>query len=330
MFPLPWPTLAMRSPGPNARAALTSWRWRWPASASWRRGPSTSRPARSSAASPSRSVSSGRCPSSTVPGCFSRSARTSSSTIRWPRRPPSSRSRRTRRSAATSTRGASPRSCRSRAAGTPAAGMTHGDMPSGARVVRAHAGPRLRRSAGALCRRAAGRPRAPGRRAADRDRGAGARALRRRRGHRHRQSPRARSRRARGRGSPGRRRAPARAPERLLRSGHVDPGNGPWADTIETLVGIGDLEPARDLLARYEELCVRASRSARVGWARGRGLLAAAEGDTVPALESYELALAANPAPTHALQRGRTLLALGALHRRQRHSRAAREALRRR
>ena len=116
-------------------------------------------------------------------------------------------------------------------------------------------------------------------------------------------------------------------PERLLRSGHIDPGNGPWADTIETLIGLGDLDPARGLLMRYEELCTRASRWARIGCARCQGLLAAAEGDTATALESYELALAVDPARTHALERGRTLLALGALHRRERHNRTARDVL---
>jgi DNA-binding CsgD family transcriptional regulator len=113
----------------------------------------------------------------------------------------------------------------------------------------------------------------------------------------------------------------------LLRTGHIDPGNGPWADTIETLIGLGDLDPARALLTRYDELCSRASRWSRIGCARCRGLLAAAEGDTARALESYELALAVDPARIHELERGRTLLALGALHRRERHNRSARDAL---
>ena len=116
-------------------------------------------------------------------------------------------------------------------------------------------------------------------------------------------------------------------PERLLRTGHIDPGSGPWADTIETLIGLGDLDPARALLRRYEKLCTRASRWSQIGCARCRGLLAAAEGDTATALESYELALAVDPARTHELERGRTLLALGALHRHERHNRSARDAL---
>jgi DNA-binding CsgD family transcriptional regulator len=116
-------------------------------------------------------------------------------------------------------------------------------------------------------------------------------------------------------------------PARLLRTGHRNPVNGPWADAIEALVALGELEPARRRLAEYADLARCANGWARIGADRCAGLLAAADGDTAGAIATYTRALAGTGAATYPFERARTLLCLGAAQRHARMRRAARETL---
>jgi DNA-binding CsgD family transcriptional regulator len=116
------------------------------------------------------------------------------------------------------------------------------------------------------------------------------------------------------------------APAMLMRAGHRHPVANPWADLIETLIGLGDLEQATDLLATYDDLAVRSSRWARANAARCRGLLCLAHGEDASAVAALERSLE-EEGGTYPLERGRTLIALGVAHRHARRSRAARETL---
>ena len=111
--------------------------------------------------------------------------------------------------------------------------------------------------------------------------------------------------------------------------GIVEPGAARFLpDEIEALVALDELERAHSILARLEERARRLGRrSALAASARCRGLLAAAEGDLDSALASFGEALelyAALPLP---FERGRTLLALGAAHRRGKQRKVARKTL---
>jgi DNA-binding CsgD family transcriptional regulator len=116
-------------------------------------------------------------------------------------------------------------------------------------------------------------------------------------------------------------------PSRLLRTGHRNPVNGPWADAIETLIGLGELDLARERLATFHALAAQANAWARTGAERCTGLLATAEGDLPAALDAFGRALAADPAGAYPFERGRALLGLGAAQRLARRRRAARETL---
>ncbi len=115
-------------------------------------------------------------------------------------------------------------------------------------------------------------------------------------------------------------------PGRLLASGMNDPTQPVWADAIETLVALGELEQARSYLEHYELNAKRlGSPVATAGAARCRGLLAAAEGDLSAATEAFEASLGdAAPFP---LEHARTLLCLGTVRRQAQQKKAAREAL---
>ena len=115
-------------------------------------------------------------------------------------------------------------------------------------------------------------------------------------------------------------------PGRLLASGHLDPAQPIWADAIETLLALGELEGARTYLEHLEANATRmGSPRAATGAARCRGLLSAAEGSLADATEAFEASLTA--AATFPLERGRTLLCLGVVRRQAQQKRAAREAL---
>ena len=117
-------------------------------------------------------------------------------------------------------------------------------------------------------------------------------------------------------------------PERLLAAGTNDPTNVAWADSIETLVALGELEQARSYLEPYE------SHAQGLGspWglaaaARCRGVLAAAEGDLPAALAAFDRALGELQVHPYPFERARTLLALGSAHRQAKQKRLAREAI---
>ena len=115
-------------------------------------------------------------------------------------------------------------------------------------------------------------------------------------------------------------------PGRLLASGHHDPTQPIWADAIETLIAIGELEQARAYLEHHETNATRlGSPRAAAGAARGRGLLSAAEGNLAAATAAFEASLA--DAAVFPLERARTLLCLGVVRRQAQQKRLAREAL---
>jgi DNA-binding CsgD family transcriptional regulator len=117
-------------------------------------------------------------------------------------------------------------------------------------------------------------------------------------------------------------------PERLIAGGVNDPTNPAWADAIEVLVALGELERARTYLEHYERQALRlASPWARASSARCRGLLSAAGGDLAGGFEAFARALAELGEGPFPFEHGRTLLALGLVHRQANHKRAAREAL---
>jgi ATP/maltotriose-dependent transcriptional regulator MalT len=107
-----------------------------------------------------------------------------------------------------------------------------------------------------------------------------------------------------------------------------DPTSPAWADLIEALIGLGELDEARIYLARQELQAARV----RGPWAlavaaRGRGLLALAEGDLAAAFESLQRSLRLLEDLPYPFERGRTLLSLGSAQRRARQLRAARQTL---
>ena len=102
------------------------------------------------------------------------------------------------------------------------------------------------------------------------------------------------------------------------------------ADHAEAVLGLGDAERGEQLVARLEARAAALPRP----WiitvsARCRGLLHAARGDTGGALASYERALAGHEDLDMPAELGRTLLALGRLHRRRGERQRAQESLER-
>jgi DNA-binding CsgD family transcriptional regulator len=99
-------------------------------------------------------------------------------------------------------------------------------------------------------------------------------------------------------------------------------------DAIETLLAVGEHDAAAALLAELEE---QARATGRV-WAltiasRCRALLSAAAGDSDAAYASLDRALELHEQLQEPFERGRTLLVLGTLQRRNRRKRPARESL---
>ena len=117
-------------------------------------------------------------------------------------------------------------------------------------------------------------------------------------------------------------------PGELLAGGVRDPTAPIWADAIETLIALGELEQARAYLEPYEAHARRlGGRLAMEGVLRSRGLLAAAEGDLETALTSLERSLSEEGEPPWPFERARTLLCLGTVRRQAQQKKAAREAL---
>ncbi len=117
-------------------------------------------------------------------------------------------------------------------------------------------------------------------------------------------------------------------PERLIAGAMNDPTLAVWADAIETLVALGELDRA----AAYLKQCSVSSERldsplAREGVLRCRGLLASAEGDSDAALAAFEHLRTEMPDPSWPFERGRTLLCLGMVRRQAQQKKPAREAL---
>jgi DNA-binding CsgD family transcriptional regulator len=111
--------------------------------------------------------------------------------------------------------------------------------------------------------------------------------------------------------------------------GIVEPGAARFIpDQIESLIELGRHEEAVELLEWYEGNARRLERiSALANCARCRGMLAAQAGDLDGALSAFEEALDWHTKVDLPLDRGRTLLALGATRRRAKRRREARETL---
>jgi DNA-binding CsgD family transcriptional regulator len=99
-------------------------------------------------------------------------------------------------------------------------------------------------------------------------------------------------------------------------------------DAIEARIRLGQLEGAAGLLTTHEERARGLDRpSALAAAARCRGLLLAARTDLDGARAALDAAFAEHARVRLPFERGRTLLALGAIERRAKRKRAAREAL---
>jgi DNA-binding CsgD family transcriptional regulator len=117
-------------------------------------------------------------------------------------------------------------------------------------------------------------------------------------------------------------------PRRLLAGGLNDPTQPLWADTIETLIALGELEQAHSYLEACETNARRlGSPLAMEGVHRCRGLLAAADGNVAEALADFELAIAEQPSPPWVFERARTLLCRGSAYRQAQQKRVARDAI---
>jgi DNA-binding CsgD family transcriptional regulator len=117
-------------------------------------------------------------------------------------------------------------------------------------------------------------------------------------------------------------------PGRLLSRGFNEPTNPVWADTIETLIALGELEHARAYLAPYEANAQRlVSPWAIAAASRCRGLLAARDGDSASATAAVERALDELNGFAYPCERGRALLALGSVRRQAHQKGPARAAL---
>jgi DNA-binding CsgD family transcriptional regulator len=100
-------------------------------------------------------------------------------------------------------------------------------------------------------------------------------------------------------------------------------------DEIEALVALGELERAQPLIALLRRLGMTHDRPwAIAAAARGRGILASAQGDLGEATAAFAEALGAHERVEMPFERARTLLALGRALRRRKQWSSAREALR--
>jgi DNA-binding CsgD family transcriptional regulator len=116
--------------------------------------------------------------------------------------------------------------------------------------------------------------------------------------------------------------------EELDAMGYWNPGVRPvYADVIEARIGAGEL----DVDPLIDELELRGESLdnpwARAAAARCRGLLLAARGDIARAAAELERALITHERSPQPLERGRTLLALGSVHRRAKRRADARRTL---
>jgi DNA-binding CsgD family transcriptional regulator/tetratricopeptide (TPR) repeat protein len=117
--------------------------------------------------------------------------------------------------------------------------------------------------------------------------------------------------------------------EFLRREGIREPGTARVVpDQVEALIALGELDAATELLDWFAGNAAHLRRpSALAAAARCRGLLLAERGDLDGALGELGRALELSEPVPIPLERGRALLAHGAVHRRARHKRAARDSL---
>ena len=115
----------------------------------------------------------------------------------------------------------------------------------------------------------------------------------------------------------------------VRREGIVEPGATRFVvDHVEALIELGRALEARELLDWYEGNASRLGRvSALANCARCRGLVAAQAGELETALDAFASALDRHAQVELPLDRGRTLLALGAAQRRLKRRREARTTL---
>jgi DNA-binding CsgD family transcriptional regulator/DNA polymerase III delta prime subunit len=117
-------------------------------------------------------------------------------------------------------------------------------------------------------------------------------------------------------------------PARLLAGGYNDPVNPVWADSIETLVALGELDLAGSYLEPFDAHAQRmGSGWAIAGAARCRGLVAAGAGDLVGAFAAFERSCAQLERIPYPFERARTLLCLGSAYRQAKQKGAARDSL---
>jgi DNA-binding CsgD family transcriptional regulator len=117
-------------------------------------------------------------------------------------------------------------------------------------------------------------------------------------------------------------------PGQLRALGLNDPTQPVWADAIEVLVALGELDQAAVYVEAYEQTSQRVDSAWAAACAtRCRALLNAAEGDLASAFDGFGRALAQLQKHPFPLERGRTLLCLGVVRRQALQRRAAREAL---
>jgi DNA-binding CsgD family transcriptional regulator len=121
----------------------------------------------------------------------------------------------------------------------------------------------------------------------------------------------------------------SRAWEMFRRAGFGDPGTFPFVpDHVEALVELGLVDEAEPIVDWLEERGRTLDRAyARATGARCRALLRAARGDLAGGLASLDEALKHHERLTMPFELGRTLLVLGAVRRRARQKRPARDAL---
>jgi DNA-binding CsgD family transcriptional regulator len=120
-------------------------------------------------------------------------------------------------------------------------------------------------------------------------------------------------------------------PEELEALGRLDPARAAWVaagEEIEARIALGDLELARKRVEQLEERSRHLDRRRPLGVAlRARGILLAAEGDLDSATAVFEASLDVLQGIQAPYERARTLLALGAVLRRAKQKRAARQSL---
>ncbi|MEX2253782.1 MAG: helix-turn-helix transcriptional regulator, partial [Thermoleophilaceae bacterium] len=110
-----------------------------------------------------------------------------------------------------------------------------------------------------------------------------------------------------------------------------EPGAFPFVpDEVEALIGLGDVESAERLTDRLDECGTALGRSLALATAaRCRGLVAAARGDLEGAEEHLQRSLREHALTQQPFELGRTLLVAGAVRRRMRKKRGARDLLER-